>query len=194
MAITYTTDHVAQALARLAEQYKGTELETLISAFAKQAQLAEDGTFPLLTDTTVDVGVGEQLDVLGRVVGEPRKSRDDATYRLWIKARIRAQLSTGTVPDLIQTIAGVIAGTTPRVEPQYPATVCVTAEGAALSAALVPEVVALLKEIKAAGVRMLFAYSTLPPAQTFCFDGGSGAGFGDVSNPATGGGFAGITE
>jgi len=68
MAITHTTDHVAQALARLAEQYRGTNVEGLVTAFAQQAQYAEDGLYALVTDTTIDAAVGVQLDVLGRIV------------------------------------------------------------------------------------------------------------------------------
>jgi len=97
------------------------------------------------------------------------------------------------VRDLIETIALVLAGATPRVEGQYPAALTLTAEGAATAAGDVPQLITLLQQITAAGVRPLFAWSQLPPAQSFCFAGGAGAGFGDTGNPSTGGGLAGIT-
>jgi len=53
---------------------------------------------------------GEILDRMGSIVGETRDGRDDEEFRLFIKIAISKNISSGSIPEIIQ-IAKVISGT-----------------------------------------------------------------------------------
>ena len=76
---------------------------------ARQVQDFEDAAQALLTIISIDDSIGAQLDNLGRLVGQPRVNADDATYRLYLKARIVARRSNGT-PELIYKVFRALFG------------------------------------------------------------------------------------
>lgn len=45
-----------------------------------------------------------QLDILGRIVGQPRNGMSDEIYRLWIKARILINRSWGSAPQILEVL------------------------------------------------------------------------------------------
>ncbi len=49
----------------------------------------------------IEEAVGERLDVLGQLVGQPRLSMNDDDYRAWIQVAIRLNLSSGTPEDVL---------------------------------------------------------------------------------------------
>jgi hypothetical protein len=110
-----------QVLALLTSAFKGkANIEGLLKVFAIQMQDLENAAFELLTqrmitwqigysvpndDTTGDSTTildaeGVWLDVLGRIVGEPRGGRLDPEYVQAIRFRIRVSRSQGTPNDL----------------------------------------------------------------------------------------------
>ena len=104
------TAHVAKALARLLTTPGDEEnLRALVTVFATRTQALEDALFPLITDTGLDVAVGDALDQWGALVGEPRDALIDAEYRLMIQARILVNTSDGT-PERMLRILSVLAG------------------------------------------------------------------------------------
>lgn len=65
-----TINHVEQAHNRLVSQYKESEnLKAYIAAIVKQDDDLEKSLFDLLDKRHLDVAEGEQLDVIGRIVG-----------------------------------------------------------------------------------------------------------------------------
>ena len=70
----------------------------------------------------LDNAEGVQLDVLGKLVGEPRKGKEDDLYRVWITVRIRVNRSHGRGLDLLE-ILRLVEQTPGRYREQYPATV-----------------------------------------------------------------------
>lgn len=100
--------HVARALARLPQQFRGkAKIEALLSALASPAQDLENALWDLLTLRGVMTASGVWLDKLGALVGQARGGLSDAAYRLYIRARVATNRSRGTVADLI-AIANLI--------------------------------------------------------------------------------------
>ncbi len=177
MALEHITDHVAQAQGRLAQQYRdSTSMKGVVQLIATEWQTLEDVFWSELA-TTIENEVGEQLDVLGRVVNQPREGRDDASYRVWIRARVRINRSGGTAPtliDIFRTLAP--AGATVRFEPQYPAGFVMRIGAQPVTNG--PQLVEVLRAASAAGVKAILEYLNVAPAASFSFLNGGGLGFG----------------
>ena len=91
------------ALARLLAQFSdSTALRQLICSLVSPLDELEAAILDvhyarwLATTTT-----GVQLDVLGRIVREPRNGLDDATYRRALRTRVLVNRSSGRVEELI---------------------------------------------------------------------------------------------
>jgi hypothetical protein len=102
-------NHVADAQARLVQQLKNkTKFKALIAALVKPAQALEDAFWDLLTKRSLDVAEGAQLDLCGKIVGEPRQSNDDDTYRAFIGARIKTNKSNGQRETLLAILRALV--------------------------------------------------------------------------------------
>jgi hypothetical protein len=113
--ISKIDNHVELALSSLIEQYKdSTNLKALLSTFVSRDQGFEDVAWDVLTDRGISTAVGQQLDDIGIVVNQPREGVDDEVYRVRLRARIKTNISAGTVEDLI-TILSLITETTIQV-------------------------------------------------------------------------------
>lgn len=109
MAVEHISDHVARALARLPQQFRGkVKIEALLSALVAPCQDLEDALYALLTERDVETAVGQQLDDLGLIVGELRQGRDDDTYRRFVRARISVNKSKGTALDVLSVASLVL--------------------------------------------------------------------------------------
>jgi len=99
-------DHVQAGLALLLSQFQDKpRLAALISSYLRRVQELDDAAIEVLIARLIDNAVNEQLRVIGRIVGQPNEgSWDDDTYRLFIKARIRANKSNGHGDDVIDVI------------------------------------------------------------------------------------------
>ena len=101
MSITQVSDHVARVTAALVEQYKNKpKVVGLLTAFTNQIQKLEDAFFPLLSLPNLGQATGAGLDLLGRIVGEPRNGRLDASYRTAIQVKILLNISSGTIDEI----------------------------------------------------------------------------------------------
>jgi hypothetical protein len=92
--IEQITTHAAQALDRLAEQFRNkASLAAVLNANSAQVQALEDALWSLITHRAVGTATGAQLDEVGAIVGQPRSvsgpdATDDAAYRALIYGRI----------------------------------------------------------------------------------------------------------
>jgi len=124
MSVVFKNDHEQEGLDLLLAQFQDRELlAELIKAFLIQIQELEDVNASLMTEPIIDSSSGDQLDVLGRIVGQPRDGRTDEIYRLWIKARIQLNRSSGTAEEilnLVRLITG-LADSEVRISDYYPA-------------------------------------------------------------------------
>lgn len=126
MAITYFSEHVTTGLSRLLAQFHDKpNMAAVVTAILQQIQDIEDAADQLLNDFTIDALDGDNLDLIGRIVGQDRMGLVDADYRLWLKARIQINRSSGTAEEIINVlklITGFTAESTfELVEDSYPA-------------------------------------------------------------------------
>ena len=100
---TKITDHTAQAKARLIYQYQEKErLAAVLEALVDQVQDAEDAAWDLRASLFLDAATKDRLNILGAMVGEPRRNRSDTDYILAIRTRILINRSNGNPDDLIE--------------------------------------------------------------------------------------------
>lgn len=168
---TKITDHPEQAVARLIQVFRGKKrFEAVIRAFGRQVQELEDAFWQLLQEQTVDTAIGAQLDVLGRIVGERRGGSSDADYRLRIRARIRTNLSTGTIDD-IYAVFRALLGSTPGYSfgftPHYPAGFTLVIKGIAIAPSVVPIFVRFLRQARGAAIAAWFGWQETQDADAF---------------------------
>ena len=190
MTIEHITDHSARALSRLIEQLKQSlSHQGMLSGLAVQVQEIEDAFQPLLLMLDIDASSGNQLDVLGGLLGVERTGRDDAQFRLRLKAQIIINKSSGTADNLADILELSVPGSNPNVQDDGEAAFLTIMNGVTISDP--GETQSLVYQAKAAGVGAQVYYQPLSDALTFCMDGGPGLGFGDSTNAATGGGLAG---
>ncbi len=107
--LSQNTEHKVQGAARRIIQYiSKPRFAELLCIFMAQIQDAEDAGFQLATERTVDTAVGVQLDGLGDIVGQTRQGLSDDDYRPLIRARIRANNSEGTAPNIIDVAVAAL--------------------------------------------------------------------------------------
>lgn len=98
-------NHREQAIDRFTSQYfEAEKLRNLTGAFVDRYQGLEDAVQQLLRERWVDDAVGQQLDELGKIVGEPRLNRRDEVYRPAIKLRIFLNRAGGEPESLIRFV------------------------------------------------------------------------------------------
>jgi len=198
--ILYQSDHRGDGLAKLLQQFHGMpRFAVLAAALLDQIQKLEDVLWKLYLDW-IDTATSARLDTIGRLVGETRQGIPDDEYRAFIRARIRANRSTGLLMELVQIAALIQGDAFPvRSVEYYPAAI----EIQPTSPVVVDpyRVGKMLKSAKPGGVSLHFAYLTTDDSLTFELDDAGGTSvvtgaqsFGDGSyEPALGGGlFAGV--
>lgn len=185
-------DHETRGLARFIEQYRDkTKLNALARSYLKIIQEIENAAWEVILYRLLTNAEGEQLDMIGRIVGRGRNDLPDSDYLLAIRAQIRINRSSGTPEDLIDVARLTLpAGFTFTFEEQHPATVFFTVSGAVnFSISLLLD---NLKRAKAGGVRLFLEYSEADDENTFTFASGdvvevdANQGFADDAG-ATGG-------
>lgn len=172
MIPAYIADHAARGLARLAEQYKNKpKFAALINSLNRQIQELENAFYQLLTERSIDTAIGVQLDILGKIVGERRGGALDADYRLRIRARIRANLSSGTVEDIYAVFRALLGMATPpavfKWADAFPAGFVFTIVSPVIMAAQVPIFVRFLRDSKGGGIGAHFGWQPVPDALAF---------------------------
>ncbi len=77
-------------------------LRTFLTVFTKQIQVLDQELLKLdAGSTNIDVAVGYQLDIIGKLVGAERAGRSDIDFRGYIKFKIVVNSGSGTAEDVI---------------------------------------------------------------------------------------------
>jgi len=98
MSIIKITDHTTEALNRLIQQYKNKpNIENFLKVYLEQVQELETMFCELLEDTNIFTAIGEQLDGLGEILGQPRNGLSDAVYRIRLFVKIGKNISEGEI-------------------------------------------------------------------------------------------------
>lgn len=168
--------HQTAALARLAQFLRDKpNFAGVLASLTGRAQELETALQQLLGERDLDTAAGAQLGVLGRLVGQQRGGATDDEYRIQIRARIRVNASSGTVPEILEIFGllwDVDLDGELRVRDEPPAAFTLifpASEDMTLSRARV--FVGLLRSIRLAGVRGLMEFGIAPPGDTFTLDG-----------------------
>ena len=172
--ISPITDHTAQGLARLIEQYKKASLfKAWLSTYLDRIQILEGAIWEVIEKRTIDGGVGVALDNIGKILNRPRGGLSDDDYRIALRAEIAILRSTGTGNDLF-TVGSLSlpSGYTFTLEDEGNAALLVTiAQQVLFSATTFLE---NLIRAKQGGVKLLFEYSTNTPGTDFTWTDGPG--------------------
>lgn len=114
--LIYIPDHSAIAIGTLPSQFLKERIQALVRALAAGIQKSEDMSFDVLTSTELDVASDDALDQWGALVVQERGALTESTYRLFIEAGIRANLSRSNTDDIIVVFEIV---TRPSVEVRF---------------------------------------------------------------------------
>ncbi len=186
MALTRTTDHADQGVALLLEQYQNKpRIEGWLRSYLDEVQELEDVAWDVLILRLIDNASDEQLNVIGRLVGELRKDHDDATYRIFIAVRIRVNRSKGHASDVLEVLA-MLDTTARRFDEVRPANIHFEfAEPMVLDPQDVHDT---LSDTKAGGVGLVMVVPTTDSDNQFLWSdvdepNEPDHGFGDVDTP-----------
>lgn len=155
MALTPITRHFGEALVKLAPWAWGRpRIAALLQAYINPLQEIETRAWEVLESRDVNTADTARLDVLGKIVGQPRHWSDDEVYRRVIRARTRAQRSRGLTNDIIAVVRVAGSITTPVVVASFsPATATVTLNEP-ITAEVLTALQFLLPKARAVGVQM----------------------------------------
>lgn len=130
MSVPIKSDVTSNGLDRLLSQWEGKQAITgLFQSYLDNIQSLEDMWFQLLEERDIYTAIGEQLDNLGAIVGEPRLGRPDEEYRQAILNRIATNASDGTPPKVLQILSLVTQGSTVTLFEHFPANVHYMTDG-----------------------------------------------------------------
>lgn len=176
MTLAAITDHVEHGLSRLLEQFKGKpRLEAWISSYLEGVQELTDAAWAVLVMRLIDDAVGEQLTVLGRLVGQPRIVEDEERYRVLVRARIAVNSSSGKPDDLIR-VANLLFGADAEYSMHefFPAALVFSINEAIDVIPALEQ--GMLDEAAAGGVRVDVHFSADEPDELFAWGAGDGWG------------------
>src|SRR5690606_8416474 len=140
-AVDGGVDHAEAAVNRLPQQFRKPKIEKLLRILCKPMAALEQAFVDLLTKRTVETAEGAQLEVLGRIVGQPLVDVAETTYRTLVRARIVANKSSGLGDQVLRiaravtldyaTQAEVVAAGAMalKLTPYYPATFMIRVDG-----------------------------------------------------------------
>lgn len=154
MTIRYIADHIADGLGRILSQFdRSPTLRGVAAAFLSQVQDAENTLLDLFYSRTIAGASGAQLDVIGRVVGEPRDGLNDSDYRRFLQVRIAVNFAQGERGRLVDIVALATGSDDVHFQPNYPAAFIVSyVVGTSFSEALRARVKALIEAATGSGI------------------------------------------
>lgn len=158
-ALTYISQHEEIAARKLAPPFWGKPfVAALISSFMREIQTLEDTIWEFLELRTLPLADLPRLKVLGKIVGQPRLSFDEETYRTVIEARGLANVSRGRASDILAVLDVLLGSGQYQLTEMGNAVLYVTALQP-VDAQGLATVVEILPDVRSAGVGMQFLYS-----------------------------------
>lgn len=114
--INLKSTHASEIVGHLIQKFRGkVKIEALAKILGNQIQDLENAIFQIIAITDLGTVTGIQLDLLGKIVNQPRNGQVDETYRLFLRARILVNVSKGTVEEIIAILTLLISGS-PTIE------------------------------------------------------------------------------
>lgn len=158
-------DHVAEALAALASQFRRPAIEAIATTWATQAQEIEDALWALYA-LGIDDSEAHALDQIGWLMRQPRAvGMADAVYRRVLRGCVEARRSGGRGPGVVATMHALVGSSAFTLREVFPAAFIAEPDA---SASIPVEIMrAVLARAKAAGVGL--AVIDVPAGATFAF-------------------------
>lgn len=169
--ITKFPSHLAKGLSRVIEQWKD---KAVVNAICKmilvECQRIEDAFGDIADSRLIDnvKCADRSLELVGGLVGEPRRGRVDAVYKLWIKARVKVNKSNGEFDELIEII-DIVESSDYIAEEYFPAALYY--EFGDLVDAPASDLFEMLKEAKSGGVWLGMIYGDVTDDPFSCCAG-----------------------
>jgi hypothetical protein len=177
-------DHAAAGFRRIAQYLRGkSNAASVFSALFTQAQDVEGALQELIYYRRVDNAFGQHLDNIGGVIGQPRGGLGDDDYKLYLKAKIKANLSSGTPEDLYSVLGLIVPDSVMEYTPMYPAAFEFSITGA-ITEATARALLSFLRTARAAGVRGILRWGISPTGDLFRMDSGPGLDQGKFTGAA----------
>lgn len=179
--LTEITDHVAQALGRLRQQYRGKpRLAALITAIVGPIQDLETAFQDLTNERSISTASGFQLDQLGTIFDLDRLgAEDDESYRARLAARAAQNVSQGEPETLIALYQLLTGADLVYLGESFPAGVRLYSDVGYTDQAQINALYEQVKLALPAGVR-LEQLGAFDPVTPFAFAGSApGSGFDD---------------
>lgn len=195
--LSHNTEHILQGRARVIAQYVGKpRLDAMLCIYLDQVQLLEDALWQLATLRTIETGEGVQLDGIGDIVGQERQGLSDDDYKPLLRARVKANNSEGTAPDVIAVAIAALNDPGPG-EVYHQATPPAAFELILTNPPSFDEKILnrLVRDATMAGVRSILIVPLTVLANQFVFEDGANdnvfsvdTGFESATTPGTGDG------
>lgn len=187
LTVEQITNHIEQALARLAGKLTGQErMEALVTVLVTEIQTLETTFFQLMNqrsltdDFTGESAIGAQLDGIGTIIGLSRyTSQTDDSYRLDLKAWVRFLLSQGEGNTLAFVLKALTDSTDVHLTEHFPASVILSFDGTVLNS---DNLSSIMNQCAAGGVRVDLVQA---PSGCFRFDSGPGYDVGTYAQTLT---------
>lgn len=183
-------DHASAAVARLAQWAKDRpNILHLLNAANTASQLLETALQDLIAKRYLAVAANDQLDQIGKIVGQARNGDDDTTYRQRIRVRVKINRSSGTVPEVLAIMRLALISISPvansiRLDQEQNASfllMIVEQQTPALASVMR----SFLEQSRDAGVRAVLGWIESAPANVFTLDVGPGLDQGHLAGGAT---------
>lgn len=171
-----------------------SNFQKFVAALAEPFQDLETAWHQMLAMRDVNQSQGVHLSTLGKLVGRPRSVvGDDEIYRRLVRAQVAVNKSTGRIDELLAICELVVFDPSAEyvLDNQGNAAYVIRIEGIALDWAVATLLVSLLRKATAGGVRVILEWWTQLEPELFRYapfvGASTGKGYGDTSNPASGG-------
>jgi len=163
--LSHIDDFPERARGALPWQFRdATRMNHLMTAIGCGLQRQEDDQWAVHVDTLLDVADGDALDQWGQLVNLERVTLDDPTYRQMIRGAIPANLSTGTLDEMIRIYQLLTAPSDIQSYYHPPAGVRLTAyRSRAMAADRVRAIKRIMARVRPGGVGLTLAEATNSP-------------------------------
>jgi hypothetical protein len=165
--LQYIGDHEQQAAYQLAPPFWGKPFVAgVLASVTHELQLLEDNLWDILESRTLENADLVRLNILGKIVGQPRHGFSTEAYRTLIAARAVANVSRGRARDLLNVLDVLLGPSEYVLLAIGNATLYVTAlqpvdaEGLAMVAEILPDT-------RGAGIGLQFLSASDPFADVF---------------------------
>ncbi len=168
-------DHAERSANRLLTQLQDKpRFNALLRLLVKPFQELESVFWDLMLKRSIDAAEGAQLDMLGRILDEPRGPLSDEDYRAVLRVKVLVLKSSGTGPELIEICERMLQSSSAFTLSEYfPAAIEVQVLSSPTFALSLLK--RFLRRAKSAGVRLDVVDATgTGPGTTFTYDTGPG--------------------